>query len=245
MPMSMRRAFINPILARFGYRIERSLRGGLTGEPEKDIAIHLRAIKRPLIIFDVGANVGAFSETIARLLPDGQIHAFEPDARTVELLRSRTAAIPGIRINACALGATRDTATLFGFEHNYMNSLLEPGRTMQWEVQEQSQVDVRTIDEYCAEHSIEHIDLLKIDTQGFDLKVLHGAAGMLSEGRVELILCEIIFADLYEHGARADELMRLLFEHGYELMALYPAHHDQRRAMWTDMLFVRGAPATG
>jgi FkbM family methyltransferase len=36
-------------------------------------------------------------------------------------------------------------------------------------------VTVTTLDEYCAANGIERIDLLKNDTQGYELEVLRGA----------------------------------------------------------------------
>ena len=43
-------------------------------------------------------------------------------------------------------------------------------------------VDVTTIDLFCAEHRIERINLLKIDTEGHDLDVIRGASNMLRRG---------------------------------------------------------------
>src|SRR5664280_2711392 len=45
-------------------------------------------------------------------------------------------------------------------------------------------VKARSIDSYCQEAQIDHIDLLKLDTEGFELNVLKGACGLLRAGRI-------------------------------------------------------------
>jgi hypothetical protein len=49
-------------------------------------------------------------------------------------------------------------------------------------------VAVTTIDAFCREHGIAHIDLLKLDVEGHELAALQGARGML--GRIEAIQFE-------------------------------------------------------
>jgi FkbM family methyltransferase len=51
-------------------------------------------------------------------------------------------------------------------------------------------VSVRTIDDFCAEQAIAEIDLLKIDTEGYDLQVLEGARSLLTRGRVRFVYSE-------------------------------------------------------
>ena len=49
---------------------------------------------------------------------------------------------------------------------------------------------VRTLDEVRRELGVERINLLKIDTEGFDLQVLQGARQSLEEGRIDCIYLE-------------------------------------------------------
>ena len=51
-------------------------------------------------------------------------------------------------------------------------------------------VQVRTLDEFCDEHAIAHIDLLKLDTEGHELSVLTGAGGLLGSRSIEAIQFE-------------------------------------------------------
>jgi hypothetical protein len=51
-------------------------------------------------------------------------------------------------------------------------------------------VDIVTLDEFCQDKGIDHINYLKIDTEGGDLDVLKGAVKMLTEQRIDLVEVE-------------------------------------------------------
>jgi len=53
------------------------------------------------------------------------------------------------------------------------------------------EVSITTIDDYCAEKSIEHIDLLKVDVEGHEMSVFQGSARMLGENRVSMLAFEV------------------------------------------------------
>ena len=75
-----------------------------------------------------------------------------------------------------------------------MNRLLRPGESIPPGVQTEV-VPVKTIRQVRNEHQVEEIGLLKADTEGFDLEVLHGAERMLSKGKVFLVMVEVRFSE--------------------------------------------------
>ena len=52
------------------------------------------------------------------------------------------------------------------------------------------EVDILTLDEFCANQKIDNILLLKIDVEGNEYNVLKGAKRMLEEGRIKYIQFE-------------------------------------------------------
>ena len=67
-------------------------------------------------------------------------------------------------------------------------------------------ITLTTIDTFCQENNIEHIDFLKIDVEGNELKVLQGAKTMINNGNIDYIQFEfggtaidahIYFQDFY------------------------------------------------
>ena len=67
-----------------------------------------------------------------------------------------------------------------------------------FELQEKIVVKANTVDKYAAEKGIKKIDILKIDTQGFEYEVLLGAAQTLRSGSTMLVYCEVILASTYK-----------------------------------------------
>lgn len=126
------------------------------------------------IVFDVGANVGDYA---AQWLPVTHcIYAFEPKKETYELLHLRMQS--KIITEQMALGSAKGNLHLYETTDHRLHSLVaREHANYSWEKGAAVQVD--TLDNYCAANAIRNIDFLKIDTEGYEMEVLKGAAGML------------------------------------------------------------------
>ena len=98
-------------------------------------------------------------------------------------------------------------------------------------------VPVVTVDGYCGDNAVSRIDVLKIDTQGFDFEVLKGADRMLSNAQIRLVFMEVTFARLYEGLPRFDAIFGFLADRAYRLVAVYEPHRHNRILSWTDVMF--------
>jgi FkbM family methyltransferase len=196
----------------------------------------LAATERPLV-FDIGANrgqtIGHFRDAFAQPV----IHAFEPDRDTFSALQRRCAGIPDLHLNNTALGARAESRTFLENTRDDMSSFLEPSVDAWGETAGRYPVDVSTVDDYCAAHGIERIDILKSDTQGFDLDVLRGAQRMIDNGAIRLIFMEITFSDMYKGSPRFDEIYAFLADRRFKLVSFYDFYYQRGRAGWTDALF--------
>lgn len=176
---------------------------------------------RPECVFDVGANLGDWSLHAAKLCPQAAVHAFEIVPETAQALadRVRDVGARSITVNALGLSDVEGTvpvAFLRGFSEGSSAAVVRPVGQAEW-------VDcpVRTGDAYCAERRIERIDLLKLDVEGLERRVLDGFAGMLSRAAVGAVQFEygrinasirVLLGDFYE-----------LFEgYGYVVGKIYP-----------------------
>jgi FkbM family methyltransferase len=175
----------------------------------------------PSVVFDVGANVGDWSMTAARVLHNTRIHAFEIVPQTASDLRSRIeqAHADSVVVNAIGLSdhaGEIPVAYLPAFSEGSSAAVVQPADEVQW-------VDcpVQTGDAYCAEHGIERIDLLKIDVEGLESRVLAGFESMLSRGAVRAVQFEyghlnasvrFLLGDFYD----------LFGRHGYAVGKIYP-----------------------
>jgi FkbM family methyltransferase len=192
---------------------------------------------RPLL-FDVGANRGQTIEKFRATFAHPVIHAFEPGRGTFAELQRRMAGIPDLHLNNVALGERAESRTFFDTDPPDMSSLLEQSVDAWGEVKGKYPVEVTTVDDYCAARGIDRIDILKSDTQGFDLDVLKGARRMIEARAIRLIFMEITFSDMYKGSPRVDEIYAYLADRRYALVSFYDFYYQRGRAGWTDALFV-------
>jgi hypothetical protein len=95
------------------------------------------------------------------------------------------------------------------------------------------------LDEFAADLQIDEIDLLKIDIQGGEMRAFQGAAGLLREGRINVIHTEVYFIPHYEGSPMAWDQALFLSERGYSMFGLYNevwAANGQMR--FADAIFV-------
>jgi FkbM family methyltransferase len=193
------------------------------------------------VVFDVGANVGQSVRAYRAAFPASVVHSFEPGPATFEVLRASVSGLARVHLSNCALGATAGRLTFHENRLSDMSSFLPMADTGYGEVVADTEVRVCTVDDYCAEHRIGRIDILKSDTQGFDLEVLRGTDGMLSAGRVGLVYLEVSFADVLYRGLPSfGAIYDYLMERGFRMASIYKIRHHEGLANWGDALFVHG-----
>ena len=188
-----------------------------------------------LVLFDIGANVGQTTLAMCEAFQSPRIHAFEPSPKTAATLRRAVGGRPGVVVEAIAFGDTVGTLPFHVTEvHSVNDSLLRPRWNAGGTVVD---VPVTTVDAYCTSRGIERIDLLKIDTQGYDLRVLHGARQLLRDRRVRLFACEANFPDLYDDQAQLSDLLAFADAVGYRLVGFYELSYMNNELTYLDALF--------
>ena len=63
--------------------------------------------------------------------------------------------------------------------------------------------------------NIHRINLIKIDTQGFEPQVLEGLGGRLSD--VDVVITELMFYDYYKRSLSFSDIKRFLLSAGFHL----------------------------
>ena len=228
------KSLIKSSIRTLGYDIRKAVVGQ---DPFYDMQ-QLTKSQRPVVIFDVGANVGQTIDLFRKIITQPIIHAFEPSQQTFRELQDKYSGIPDLYLNNCALGAQPGVQEFIENTHPTMNSFLEPGVASWGAIKQRVQVDVKTVDDYCVDLGVDAIDILKLDTQGFDLKIIEGSIQLLAQHRIHLIYMEIIFSEMYKGLPRFDEIFGFLADRGFSLVTFYEFHYQNGRLGWTDALFV-------
>jgi FkbM family methyltransferase len=188
------------------------------------------------VIFDVGAHVGDITKIYRRCFPLATIHCFEPSPQSLHDLRVNLKDDSRSHCHNVALSEKNGTGLLNINMSPGTNSLLPSAAEAAFYWGEAlldtiSQVEVKTttVDSFCHEQGISHMDILKMDVQGGEYSVLLGAKGMLSNKNIALIYTEIIICPTYEGQHKLHDYLALLDSYGYSLLDFYHPiwHHHQ------------------
>ncbi|GAB6841080.1 FkbM family methyltransferase [Methylorubrum rhodinum] len=174
----------------------------LPGRPLQALAEHvgLRDLirgERIDVVLDVGANTGQFAQGLRQAGFAGRILSFEPVRRDFDAASRRMRGDPLWTGLCMALGDADGTAAINVVPSlTVMNSLLSPitaSRPLETE-----QVAVRRLDgvlpDLLPDHAARRL-LLKMDTQGYDLRCFAGAQGCL--GAVRALYSELSVLPIY------------------------------------------------
>lgn len=167
-----------------------------------------------LTIFDVGAYVGNSVESFKKYYPNSKIHCFEPSEDNFSKLDKKYKSNVNIYLNNVAVGNSGGQKKLYKLGHESTgNSLIKPSNASAF--MDKQKVMVYSIDDYCLKNNIEHIDILKIDTQGYEKECLEGAKAMLEQGKIGCIKLEIMFHKTYSRNTSFYIIEEVLQPAGY------------------------------
>ena len=146
------------------------------------------------MIFDVGANVGQYARMVRKAMPGGRIFSFEPGPAAFERLKVAKIGGAFVPIQA-ALGAIDGETVLFDFKEQTgsPHASLIPGVIEEFRGADAQEIKVAmvTLDAFARHRSIDKIDLLKIDVEGAELRVLQGAREMIAARRIQVLQIEM------------------------------------------------------
>ncbi len=149
---------------------------------------------RPLVLFDVGANRGNYAKDLNKVFSGSQhcIYSFEPSRVIYDELLKVAANCKNIVAVNTALGEGNEEKTLYkrsalsGLASLHKRRLEHFGIDMGIE----EKIRIQRLDDYCAEHSIQHIHFLKLDIEGYETKCLEGANNMINKKSIDFIQFE-------------------------------------------------------
>jgi len=193
---------------------------------------------------DAGASDGRISKRLLRKFPTAHAYAFEPNPVYTKALQRY--AEKDARFHPCylALSDREGTAELYVTESSGCTSLFAPGNRLKEIEPEASRVKtlekVQTIriDEWSKRSGDPPVQLMKFDIQGGELKVLHGATGVLQRSTL-LVYTEIWFNQAYEGGTIYSEIDSFFREYGFVLYDIFkPKYNAKGLIMWGNAIFL-------
>lgn len=196
-------------------------------------------------VLDVGANTGQYASALRRARYKEEILSFEPLSEAYVQLEMKSRPDPKWRVFQCAIGDENGEAEI-NIAGNSESSSLLPMLDMHLRNAPESQyratehVKVSTLDSVLQNVlSEESRVFLKIDTQGYEHRVLNGATSVLRQ--VRLIECELSLVPLYEGQYLFQNMLNLLDGLGFKPVHFEPVFSDLKtgHCLQVDGIFVR------
>ncbi|HEX5053479.1 MAG TPA: FkbM family methyltransferase [Planctomycetota bacterium] len=172
------------------------------------------------VVADVGGNIGTTTLSFAACVPNGRVHVFEPSRDMLSILR-RNLELSGLRnvtvhdfglADAPSRGHLQ-VATAGNPGSAYFVDDAEHGAAS-----EADEIEVKRLDDVLA--GAARLDFVKIDVEGYELRVLRGASALLARHR-PAVLFEVNEAALRRAGASGREVCDFLLGRGYRLRYLH------------------------
>jgi FkbM family methyltransferase len=177
----------------------------------------------PAVIVDAGANVGQTALRYHQHWKAARIYSFEPVRATFLQLSASCAGISAIECLNIALGAKSEAGQIHKFPDSQLSTLAEQPAHSTGEDHSVEAIVIRRLDEFAAERSIDCVDLLKIDVEGYELQVLLGASGLLSSAKIRAVYAECSLGAKPSAHVGMTEIDRMLVQYGFRFSGLYEA----------------------
>jgi FkbM family methyltransferase len=175
------------------------------------------------VAIDVGANIGAQTLPMARRAGDaGRVIAIEPTAAAVQALRRNVALNPQltktISVYAAALVAPGESVSREYYSSWPVTHADQPHAIHRGVLKSAEGSAAFTLDELVTREGLSRLDVVKIDVDGREVRVLRGAGHTLATLRPSFVL-ELAPYALEECGDSLDSLIHLLRDAGYRFVA--------------------------
>lgn len=224
------------ILGKLGYEVHR--------KPGPDSFVgfnpsYLARICQPKTVFDIGIGYGTYP--LYEAFPNAKFVLVEPlrhyEDAIDEIARKYDCDIfyKAVSDREGFLGLTVDTKALERSSFAARTSLTKTENKL--EVQE---VEVTTLDRISGEYpDLKRPILIKIDTEGHELKVLRGSTSLLQI--TDVVIAEVSIAKRFEDSYQFEDLVLFMKEQGFYLLSFLDITHPEGelRPRFADIVFKR------
>jgi FkbM family methyltransferase len=175
-------------------------------------------VKKGDTVFDVGTNIGETLLNFAKLTgEEGYVYGFEPDEENYNNVQKNISlnSFKNVHVFKKAVSDKKETVKLWCVEpHNRgMNRILEPGHEQEGQF---TLLETTTLDTVVEENSIEHLDVMKIDIEGYEMHALRGSVNTLKRFKPDLFI-EVGYTRLINNKTTPNDLVKFLEDLGYNI----------------------------
>jgi FkbM family methyltransferase len=161
------------------------------------------------VVLDVGANIGNFSLSASKVVGEGgKVVAFEAHPETALYARRNFKLNNAyISLHSYALGNEEKIIHFSSGVYNNVNHVVQNGGV---------EVPVKRLDDVQEVQELRHIDLLKIDVEGYELPVMEGAVVTLK--KTSAVYFEVFESQTKRYAYSAKDLFTFFEHHGFTVV---------------------------
>jgi FkbM family methyltransferase len=150
----------------------------------------LSCLPEKAVIVDIGFYQGDFTQMALKIRPKSHVLSIDPARSAATYYQKKFGNDPRVSFYSAAIAEQSGTQTFY--DYGNMSSSLEVRSDMHpGELPiETYDVEVVPVDEIAHRAGVDHIDLLKIDAEGFDFHCLCGAASLMRQNSIGLVMFE-------------------------------------------------------
>ncbi|WP_229124533.1 FkbM family methyltransferase [Halapricum desulfuricans] len=176
----------------------------------------LKTLDSDTTFYDVGALMGYYSIFASSVCTEGEVHTFELDPIFIDAIKKSLD-----RNETEASVVQRAVSETSGVEVSYEGDV---GLTSISNDHSENTVETLSIDDYTESNS--QPDVMKVDVEGFEYKVLRGAEGTLENGHPQILFLEVHPSMMQGYDDSVEDILKLLKRHNYTHTVL-GNHRDQ------------------
>ena len=201
----------------FGYRLLRYDKGKIKFD---DILLKIFKNKS-LKIVDIGANEGQSIKRFNKIFKKTTIYSIEPSKFAYEFLLANYKNSKNVYLFNYAIGDIAKKKLFYDYNESVLSSFHKINKKESLNLKyKKEEVQVITLDQFCKLKKLTNVNILKIDTQGSETKILRGGIVSLKKGVFDIIELEVIMGDYYEKYFSFFSIEKFLIKFNYRLLAL-------------------------
>jgi FkbM family methyltransferase len=215
---------------------------GAGWDRQEEVRAATTRISRPHpVVFDVGANVGKWTQGLLHALPGARVFMVEPSPGCQAAIQAKN--LPGTTLIPCAVGESAGQASFHFSSATDGSASLHvredtPFRELNYQ---RINVQIRTLDEILDTLGVDFVDFMKMDIEGHELFALHGAKRALAARRIGALSFEFGCGNVNSRTYFRD-FWDLLKGAGFEIWRIAPGGKEVRIGeYYEDLEYFRGA----
>jgi FkbM family methyltransferase len=185
----------------------------------EEIELVRECISGARVIFDVGANFGAFTIPFSTFAPQARIFAFEPCPQTAHALKQNLLLnnIGNVQVIEAIISDRNDMLGFSNSRDPATNRIIDDPSA-------ECAVRSITLTEFCRDVGVDNIDFLKIDVEGAEMLLLEGARTLFEARNIRQGMIEICPGNLFNYGNSVQDLNEFFASYRYTLEVIRGQH---------------------